>query len=1219
MNNQLNSISKLSLVILLILVLAVSTSYFLPELSYGKRDMAKFQKNLNEKVDLLDNVVKELFHSGDVIPFEELKEKGLILIVYENDTIYNWTDNEIQVPYFFDSSFFEKRIHFNSNTWYVVKTYKHLNFSVAGFIPVKKEYPYQNRFLNNGFQAFDFPEEIKIVTQKEAGNFSVFDWENKFLFSLSYEKITKYPFLQEYLSPFLYFLSFLLILQLVTLLFNKIEDRVQKNWALAGFALLFFAIRFIQTFLRFPEALYQTDLFSPLQFANSDFLPSLGDLLLNTIILTFFIIKFNTDFYLSPPKKIGQKSVNISIHIFCIIIIGSYYLYSYHIFKSLIINSSISFEAFKLTRISFYSIVGLIIIGLQFASLFFLINKVSESCKAGITIERVIYIFSFVLMSLIILLAFTGFRIDMYSVLFFYLIFITLILIRYKRDNLHSYSLMVILIFFFSVYSVYFITKTTELKGRQDMVILAENVATEHDPVAELLLEEMSNRMNSDTLLADMMFDMNVSYQFITKHLQNKYFTGYLGKYNFQFFDCRVTDTVNFDIPEKISYPCYAFFNDLIDEKGMHLPNSNFYYIDNINGRVNYLGKITYHSQFEEITIFIELESKFLSEKLGYPELLLDDNYREKSYLSGYSYSKYHNDVLVTKYGNFHYSLDRNVYGEKESEFTFLRFDDFDHLIYNIDKENSVIISKPVTGIFDMLISFSYIFVFYYLLLLATLVSFKLSKFNYKIQFNFKNKIQISIISILILSLILVGGGTIYFSIEQYQKKNNENISEKLQSVYVELDHKIAYEEVLGSTWSSPSYDNLEQLLIKLSDVFYSDINIYSPAGDLLATSRPEIFDQELTGTLMNPNAYLRLARENKAEYVHKEKIGKLEYISGYIPYININNKVLAYINLPYFTKQDELRKEITTLAVAIVNIYVLLILLTIAVTIIISDKITKPLRILQEKFGQIKLLNNHELIEYDGNDEVADLVAEYNRMVQELHNSAELLAKSERESAWRGMAKQVAHEIKNPLTPMKLTVQHLQRAWKDKKDNYAEIQEKVTKTLIEQIDNLSKIASEFSNFAQMPKAKNEKINIVEKINNTIGLFSNTSDFDFIFNSSVKNDVFIYADREQISRVLINLITNAIQSVPEDRKGIINILLEKNSKKVVIKISDNGKGIPDELKDKLFVPNFTTKSSGMGLGLAITKNIIENSKGSIRFETTFDVGTTFIIEFPIEE
>lgn len=1219
MNNQLNSISKLSLVILLILVLAVSTSYFLPELSYGKRDMAKFQKNLNEKVDLLDNVVKELFHSGDVIPFEELKEKGLILIVYENDTIYNWTDNEIQVPYFFDSSFFEKRIHFNSNTWYVVKTYKHLNFSVAGFIPVKKEYPYQNRFLNNGFQAFDFPEEIKIVTQKEAGNFSVFDWENKFLFSLSYEKITKYPFLQEYLSPFLYFLSFLLILQLVTLLFNKIEDRVQKNWALAGFALLFFAIRFIQTFLRFPEALYQTDLFSPLQFANSDFLPSLGDLLLNTIILTFFIIKFNTDFYLSPPKKIGQKSVNISIHIFCIIIIGSYYLYSYHIFKSLIINSSISFEAFKLTRISFYSIVGLIIIGLQFASLVFLINKVSESCKAGITIERVIYIFSFVLMSLIILLAFTGFRIDMYSVLFFYLIFITLILIRYKRDNLHSYSLMVILIFFFSVYSVYFITKTTELKGRQDMVILAENVATEHDPVAELLLEEMSNRMNSDTLLADMMFDMNVSYQFITKHLQNKYFTGYLGKYNFQFFDCRVTDTVNFDIPEKISYPCYAFFNDLIDEKGMHLPNSNFYYIDNINGRVNYLGKITYHSQFEEITIFIELESKFLSEKLGYPELLLDDNYREKSYLSGYSYSKYHNDVLVTKYGNFHYSLDRNVYGEKESEFTFLRFDDFDHLIYNIDKENSVIISKPVTGIFDMLISFSYIFVFYYLLLLATLVSFKLSKFNYKIQFNFKNKIQISIISILILSLILVGGGTIYFSIEQYQKKNNENISEKLQSVYVELDHKIAYEEVLGSTWSSPSYDNLEQLLIKLSDVFYSDINIYSPAGDLLATSRPEIFDQELTGTLMNPNAYLRLARENKAEYVHKEKIGKLEYISGYIPYININNKVLAYINLPYFTKQDELRKEITTLAVAIVNIYVLLILLTIAVTIIISDKITKPLRILQEKFGQIKLLNNHELIEYDGNDEVADLVAEYNRMVQELHNSAELLAKSERESAWRGMAKQVAHEIKNPLTPMKLTVQHLQRAWKDKKDNYAEIQEKVTKTLIEQIDNLSKIASEFSNFAQMPKAKNEKINIVEKINNTIGLFSNTSDFDFIFNSSVKNDVFIYADREQISRVLINLITNAIQSVPEDRKGIINILLEKNSKKVVIKISDNGKGIPDELKDKLFVPNFTTKSSGMGLGLAITKNIIENSKGSIRFETTFDVGTTFIIEFPIEE
>ncbi|NJK84988.1 MAG: hypothetical protein HC906_02430 [Bacteroidales bacterium] len=388
---------------------------------------------------------------------------------------------------------------------------------------------------------------------------------------------------------------------------------------------------------------------------------------------------------------------------------------------------------------------------------------------------------------------------------------------------------------------------------------------------------------------------------------------------------------------------------------------------------------------------------------------------------------------------------------------------------------------------------------------------FNLGKYEKDRKRDFKYKIQFSIISILLLSLVLVGGGTIYFSLEQYQKKNNDNITEKLRSVYVELDHKLAFEEKLTPQWSSSAYENLDQLLIKLSDVFYSDINLYNPEGELIATSRPEIFEQGILGSMMDPTAYMMLSRENKAEFVHKEKMGKMEYLSAYIPFINTDMELLAYVNLPYFTKQDELRKEITNLAIAIINIYVLLILLTIAVAIIISDAITKPLRLLQEKFGQIKLLKNHELIEYDGNDEIAELVDEYNRMVQELQYSAELLARSERESAWREMARQVAHEIKNPLTPMKLTVQHLQRAWKDKKENYGEIQEKVTRTLIEQIDHLSKIASEFSNFAQMPKTNNERFNLTERIKDTIALFSDNSDTEFTFSTFFKRRYFLYS------------------------------------------------------------------------------------------------------------
>jgi nitrogen fixation/metabolism regulation signal transduction histidine kinase len=306
----------------------------------------------------------------------------------------------------------------------------------------------------------------------------------------------------------------------------------------------------------------------------------------------------------------------------------------------------------------------------------------------------------------------------------------------------------------------------------------------------------------------------------------------------------------------------------------------------------------------------------------------------------------------------------------------------------------------------------------------------------------------------------------------------------------------------------------------------------------------------------------------------------------------------------------------VTTLVVAIVNVYVLLILLTIAMAAIISDQITRPLRIIQQMFSQIKIGRKSEEIVYKGHDEIAGLVDEYNRMVKELVKSVDMLARSERESAWREMAKQVAHEIKNPLTPMKLSVQHLQRTWNDNKENFAEYLERVTKTLIEQIDNLSFIASEFSNFAKMPKAINNEINIVEKIRSTITLFANTENVDFIFEHESEY-IPVYADKEQLSRVFINLIKNAIQSIPDDRNGKIGIALIQSRNTVRISITDNGKGIPEDIENKLFTPSFTTKTSGMGLGLSIVKNIIESFDGNITFKTKVNHGTTFIIELPL--
>jgi nitrogen fixation/metabolism regulation signal transduction histidine kinase len=310
------------------------------------------------------------------------------------------------------------------------------------------------------------------------------------------------------------------------------------------------------------------------------------------------------------------------------------------------------------------------------------------------------------------------------------------------------------------------------------------------------------------------------------------------------------------------------------------------------------------------------------------------------------------------------------------------------------------------------------------------------------------------------------------------------------------------------------------------------------------------------------------------------------------------------------------LEKEISEFFVALINIYVLLFVLSVITAIFISNYITRPLKLIQNKLSNIKLGKTNELIEWQEKDEIGSLVSEYNRMILELSKSAELLAKSERESAWREMAKQVAHEIKNPLTPMKLSVQHLKRIWKDDAPDGDQKMERLTQTIIEQIDTLSSIATEFSNFAKMPKTNLEKIDVQQTLLNIIDLFNDSSDVEIVFHNQTIENAIVLADKEQLLRVFNNIMKNAIQSIPENRKGIIEIDLKLETDSYIISIKDNGGGIASDVLDKIFVPNFTTKTGGMGLGLAMVKSIVEEFNGKIWFETKSDEGSTFYVSLP---
>jgi nitrogen fixation/metabolism regulation signal transduction histidine kinase len=269
----------------------------------------------------------------------------------------------------------------------------------------------------------------------------------------------------------------------------------------------------------------------------------------------------------------------------------------------------------------------------------------------------------------------------------------------------------------------------------------------------------------------------------------------------------------------------------------------------------------------------------------------------------------------------------------------------------------------------------------------------------------------------------------------------------------------------------------------------------------------------------------------------------------------------------------------------------------------------------LQDRLASVKLGSKNEAIQWKSRDEIGTLIDEYNGMLAELAASAEKLAKSERESAWREMAKQVAHEIKNPLTPMKLNTQMLKRAWEDKAPGFEERLNRYAQNLIEQIDTLSHIATEFGNFAQMPRMQKEEVDMRSLLQH-VAEFHENQHCSIHFTNDGSKSYVVLTDKEQMLRAFNNLIRNAEQAIPDDRKGEIGLRLKRANDRVVIQVSDNGKGIPSELQERIFRPNFTTKTTGMGLGLALVKNIVESSDGQIHFETEVDRGTTFTLELP---
>jgi two-component system nitrogen regulation sensor histidine kinase NtrY len=476
-----------------------------------------------------------------------------------------------------------------------------------------------------------------------------------------------------------------------------------------------------------------------------------------------------------------------------------------------------------------------------------------------------------------------------------------------------------------------------------------------------------------------------------------------------------------------------------------------------------------------------------------------------------------------------------------------------------------------------------------------------------------RRRIFLSMLFLTTFSTILITVVSLIHFRYEAKEYHEERLSRKENAIKEHIEYILQTSKFPLTTKNIPRIFNGR--ILELSDIHSLEVNFFDLNGKLLLSSKSNIKNKNKPK--INVETLESLKNSSKKRIVITKIKENETYIKSSYSYIkDADFKNLAILNIPYEENSDFYNQEAENFLSRYAQVFIIMFIISILISYLLSSNITKSISQISEKLGITQLNERNQKLKLQpGNQEINALILAYNNMVDTLEESAQKLAQSEREHAWREMAKQVAHEIKNPLTPMRLTIQSFQRKFDINDPKISQKLHDFSETLIQQIDTMTTVASAFSNFANMPTQQNEQLNIVQVCKTALEIFNE----DYVAFKTSENDIFTSFDRTQLTRIVTNLVKNAIQSIPENQeiKSVVVEILKEDTN-FVLKVSDNGIGISTENAAYIFEPKFTTKNSGMGLGLAIIKKIIENYNGSISFESEEEKGTLFTVKLPIK-
>ena len=1130
----------------------------------------KVQKVLAGRMALLDSYAQQALQ-GDLTQWMELDglPEDMVVYRYVNDSLQSWANrftvrnDDISSKVVFEQ-FTSQRTSLSSPLLAVTPVVQYMNLGPAWYLVYSKEEGDCKviaglEIMNENMSVQDngVNKRLKLGSQysieplSNSGGSAVYVGEVP-QFKIIFDSFSTYTLSNSYML----WVALLLII-IAAFLYLSAEKSFQRFHIVQ----VVFIVVTLGLFL-FGRRLQNEDImFSPTLYADGPLLYSLA----SVIIMNLYVVLLVSSAYMirgQVYRRFQECRTNRQFNAFsiaAIVLIVAILVHSFFALRSIILNSSINLELYKLDSLSWFTLIVYASFILLLMMVPLLVQMLRPALKrwAGIHLETM------------------------------------------SRTNLMLYSLL-ISAFLVTVSAVFGFRKEQDRVG-----LWANRLSIDRDISLELELRTIENEIASDMLIGSLAVLDNTN-SVVLNRIMEFYMTRLSQDYDVSVFILNQGNSSQ----QALDY----IYSRIRDGKPI-FDNSHFLYNTTSSGQSRYAALFPYYNEvYGSSTMLLEVEPKSNKADRGFSSLMGYTTPGSVTIPARYSYAKYQEASLASYRGAYPYvrtlsdELLDQAYSEQRS---YMVRNNYSHFVNKISDDEVIIISRPKIPTMTFLLDFVFVALAAYAALSVLALSRKRKPVFQKTYY--KTRVTSVLVASLFITLVTITLVSVFFVIRRNDANRHNMLVEKINNVQNLMESRCRnardYSELASQEFSSA--------LEVISDMTGSDIMLYTPGGVAFKSTTQEILDNQLFGSRIDEEAYRQIYYEGSRYFIDKDMLNGHRYYAMYAPVYNDAGQMLAIASSPYIPENYDFDAEAAIHSIAVITAFLIMLLIARILTDNIVDRLFKPLSELSSKMGASDV-DSLEYLEYDNEDEISSLVQSYNKMVSDLSDSTRKLAQAERDKAWSGMARQVAHEIKNPLTPMKLQLQRLIRLKQKGDPSWQEKFDEVAKVVLDHIDILSETANEFSTFAKLYTEEPTSIDLDQVLKEEIAMFDNKE--NITLNYMGFKDAMVMGPKPQLTRVFVNLISNAVQAVEEQGGGTVLISLRNSSSGdgfYDIVFEDSGPGVASENVEKLFTPNFTTKSSGTGLGLAISRSILEKCGASISYSRSFVLGgACFTIIYP---